>query len=301
MSVGQNVSAEMFNSAPSGLLTGSGVDKISLARYYSVSNAATSNCTVTLPWGSDDGVSDLTNITAVYGANSSFWISNSRSGSTTGNASSGTVTGIFNSISGADFTLGNKTGGTNPLPVEMNSFTAIAQMMSAQLKWSTAAEINNYGFEIERRQSAESNWQKVGFVAGAGTSNSTHEYSFSDNDVPAGSFVYRLKQMDNNGSFKYSQEIQVMIEVPKIFSLNQNYPNPFNPNTTIEYSVPQQSLATVKVFDLLGREISVLVNEKKNAGRYSVQWEASQFASGIYFYTLQAGEYRNTKRMSLIK
>jgi hypothetical protein len=301
MSVGQDVTAEMFNSTPSGSFTGIGVDKISLVRYYSVSNATSSNCTVTLPWGGDDGVGDLANIAAVYGANGSIWLSYNRSGSTTGNASSGTVTGTFNSIVGADFTLGNKTGGTNPLPVETTSFTVVAQKMSAQLKWSTATEINNYGFEIERRQIAGSSRQKVGFVAGAGTSNSTHEYSFSDNDIAAGSFAYRLKQMDNNGSFKYSQEIQVTIEVPKIFSLNQNYPNPFNPTTIIEYQIQKQSFITLKIYDLLGQELVVLVNEKKEAGRYSVQWDATRFSSGIYFYRWHAGEFQETKRMSLIK
>jgi len=196
---------------------------------------------------------------------------------------------------------------STPTPVEMTSFTAIAQKMSAQLIWNTATEVNNYGFEIERRaisnrQSAIDNWRKIGFVAGAGTNNSPHNYSFSDNTVAAGSFAYRLKQIDNNGSFKYSQETQVTIEAPKIFSLNQNYPNPFNPSTTIEFTIPADGKATLKVFDLLGRQVATLFDGITNGGETQrVVFDASRFTSGVYFARLEFGSMQSLKRMIFMK
>ena len=301
MNVGQDVTGEMFSTIPSGPFTGSGVDKISLVRYYSISNATSSNCTITLPWGIDDGVSDLTNITAVYGANSSIWLSNNRSGGTTGNASSGTVTGTFNNVVGADFTLGNITGGTNPLPVEMTFFTAVAQKMSALLAWSTATEVNNYGFEIERRAIASNTWAKIGFVAGNGTTNSTHEYSCTDNNLSAGKYAYRIKQIDNGGAFKYSKSTELEIATPASFVLNQNYPNPFNPATTIRFEIREAGFVSLKVYNLLGEEIAALKNEQQGPGIYSVVYDASELSSGMYWYQLKTGNNAETKKMMVLK
>ena len=196
------------------------------------------------------------------------------------------------------------------LPVEMTSFIAVAQKTSALLAWSTATEINNYGFEIERRAIPSNVWAKVGFVLGNGTSNAPHKYSFTDAALTSGSYVYRLKQIDNNGVFKYSQETQVTIETPKVFALNQNFPNPFNPTTIIEYEIPPSPFSekgergefvSLKVYDVLGREIEMLVNERQNAGDYSVTFDASKLPSGVYFYSLQTEGFRATKEMVLIK
>ena len=301
MNVGQDVTAEMFNTVPSGPFTGSGVDKISLVRYYSISNANSSNCTITLPWGIDDGINDLTNITAVFGANSSIWVSNNRSGGTTGNASSGTVRGTFSNIVGADFTLGNITGGTNPLPVEMTFFTAVAQKVSAVLAWSTATEVNNYGFEIERRTIAGIAWAKVGFMAGNGTTNSTHEYSYTDNNLSAGKYAYRIKQIDNSGAFKYSKSTELEIAASASFALNQNYPNPFNPTTNFTYGVAQTEFVSVKIFDVLGREVTTLVNEIMDAGTHSISFDAHNLPSGVYYARLQSGTQTATRQIILMK
>jgi hypothetical protein len=190
----------------------------------------------------------------------------------------------------------------------MTSFTAIAQKMSAQLKWTTATEVNNYGFEMERRRIQKSEdrsqnieWAKVGFVPGNGTSNAPHNYSFTDAVLATGSYAYRLNQIDNSGSFKYSQETQLTIETPRVYALNQNYPNPFNPATIINYQIPVNSRVELKIYDMLGREIETLVNESQNTGDYSVTFNASNLPSGVYFYCLQTEGFKETKEMLLVK
>jgi hypothetical protein len=194
------------------------------------------------------------------------------------------------------------------LPVELASFTAIASNNSTTLSWKTATETNNYGFEIERR-TVESvsrgvvEWTKVGFVAGNGTSSSTHTYSYTDANVSSGTYAYRLKQIDNDGSYKYSSEAEVTINLPTSYAVGQNYPNPFNPTTTIKYDIPVGTYGntSIKVYDIIGREIATLVNETKEAGSYQVIFNASKLASGVYFYKLQSGSYTSVKKLVLMK
>jgi Secretion system C-terminal sorting domain len=190
------------------------------------------------------------------------------------------------------------------LPVELTSFTVTISRESAILTWATATESNNYSFEIERRAFKISNWVKVGFVAGNGTSSKEHSYSYTDKNVSSGTYAYRLKQIDNNGTFKYSSEAEVTINVPTCYALGQNYPNPFNPTTTISYDIPavgSQHVMTMKVYDIVGREVAILVNETKEAGSYKVTFKASKLASGVYFYRLQAGNYSSVKKLVLMK
>ena len=165
------------------------------------------------------------------------------------------------------------------------------------------------GFGIERRdgyleQSGPKNqsWVSVGFVQGHGTTAAPNEYSFSNKALVPGQFSYRLKQIDLNGKFKYSPEINVTINpIPAIFSLGQNYPNPFNPTTTISYQIPTNGYVAIKVFDVIGREITTLVNEYKPAGSYTIQFDAFHLSSGTYFYTFQSGEYEAVKKLLVIK
>ncbi len=211
-------------------------------------------------------------------------------------------------FSGANLSSGNVT-----LPVEMTTFTAVTTGSTAMLKWSTATEINNYGFEVERRvvssqnpSNSSSDWEKiawscVGFVEGNGTSSSPHNYVFSDNTISSGTYAYRLKQVNNDGSFKYLQEAQVTIETPKVFALNQNFPNPFNPTTVISYQLPVTGYVSLKVYDMLGRKVATLVNEQKTAGSYLVTFDAHLLPSGVYFYNLQVERFKETKEMVLIK
>ena len=186
-----------------------------------------------------------------------------------------------------------------PLPVELVSFTAIKDGITVILQWETATEINNYGFGIQRQVSNE--WKNIGFVQGHGNSNSPKEYSFTDSNPPGGKVKYRLKQIDFDGKFEYSNEIEVNVGIPANFALHQNYPNPFNPTTTINYSIAQTRFVKISIYDMLGREIIKLVNEEKIPGNYEVKFNGSNLANGIYFYRLSVGNFTQTKKLILTK
>ena len=200
----------------------------------------------------------------------------------------------------------------NVIPVELISFTAFPQNNSVNLNWQTATETNNQGFAIERKQvfsqqssAGNEEWNAIGFVNGNGTTTESQSYSFVDKNISSGIYKYRLKQIDYDGTFDYSNEIEVEI-TPSEFALEQNYPNPFNPSTSIQYTIGSKQFVQLKVYDVLGNEIATLVNEEKPAGSYVVEFNVAQdsrpaIASGIYFYKLQAGRFVETKKMILIK
>ena len=190
------------------------------------------------------------------------------------------------------------------VPVEFLSFTGIADGNNVFLNWSTATELNNKGFEIERATKISSSnliWTTVGFVNGNGTTNELKTYSFTDKNVPANSYIYRLKQIDFDGTFVYSPEIEVNIVSPIVFELSQNYPNPFNPATLIKYQIPQDGFVTLKVYDLLGSEVKSLVNEFKKAGYYEIEFNANDLPSGVYLYKLQSEAFSSVKKMILAR
>lgn len=193
----------------------------------------------------------------------------------------------------------------NPLPIELASFRSTVSGNTVSLNWITASEINNYGFEVQRSKMIENNvmseWESIGFVNGNGTSSSSNYYSFSDAGLTPGYYLYRLKIIDNDGSFEYSNQLYINIEQPAVFSLSQNYPNPFNPVTLIQYQIPEKQFVTLKIYDALGVEVASLVNEEKEAGIYEVSFDASALTSGVYFYTLQSGSYMQTNKMLLLK
>jgi hypothetical protein len=193
------------------------------------------------------------------------------------------------------------------LPVELATFTTSIEHSNVELKWKTETEINNYGFEVERRavssqQSTVNSWMKIDFVAGAGTSNSPKDYSFIDANLASGRYAYRLKQVDNDGTFKYSQDVEIEILVPKVFALSQNYPNPFNPATTIEFTLAEDGMVSLRVFDMLGREVALLVNAELKAGiLHQATFDASKYSSGLYFYRLDCGKNSIVKKLVLMK
>lgn len=190
------------------------------------------------------------------------------------------------------------------LPVELTSLTAATQgVNNAILRWSTATEVNNQGFEVERRAEGTMAWAKIGFVAGAGTSNSPKEYSYQDVNVAPGVHVYRLKQIDNGGSFKYSGSVEVNAGTAvKRLELLNNYPNPFNPATEIRFSVPEDGYASLKVFNMLGQEVATLFNGMARAGHYmSVTFNAGKLASGVYLSRLEYNGKSIVQRMLLTK
>ncbi|MBV6478388.1 MAG: hypothetical protein HGGPFJEG_01142 [Ignavibacteria bacterium] len=189
----------------------------------------------------------------------------------------------------------------DPLPVELASFAAATNRNNVMLNWSTAKEINNSGFDVERKLTTTNEWTRVGNVAGNGTTNETHNYTFSDR-VTTGNYNYRLKQVDFNGNFEYfNLSSEVNVGIPDKFDMSQNYPNPFNPSTKINYDIPVDGKVTIALYDISGREIAKLVNEVKPAGYYTVQFNASNLSSGMYFYRISAGDFVSTKKMVLIK
>jgi photosystem II stability/assembly factor-like uncharacterized protein len=187
-----------------------------------------------------------------------------------------------------------------PLPIELINLSSIVSGNDVLLSWSTATETNNKGFSVERK-AVNSEFSEVGFVPGFGTTTESKSYSFTDSRVLIGRYTCRLKQIDFDGNFKYSQEVEVEVLAPLQFSLEQNYPNPFNPSTMIIYQLPVVGNVTLKVFDLLGCEVVTLVNEDKSVGKYEVGFNAENLHSGVYFYQLQAGSFSETKKMILMK
>ena len=210
-------------------------------------------------------------------------------------------------ISGTNIFIGSKGSGVwvRPLteiivPVELISFLAEVKGASVILNWNTATETNNNGFEVERK-SENYDWQKIVFLKGNGTTTELKSYYYIDKNLSAGKYSYRLKQIDLDGSFQYSNIIDVEVGVPNEFSLSQNYPNPFNPVTKINYSIPTTSFVTLKVYDVLGTEITTLVNEVQPAGYKEVKFNASSLSSGVYIYRLSVENYISTKKMMVVK
>jgi hypothetical protein len=189
-----------------------------------------------------------------------------------------------------------------PVPVELTSFTAEATSEGIELNWTTATELNNLGFEIERSNDCEE-FYTIGFVEGMGTTTEATNYSYSDVLDYSGvtTYSYRLKQLDFNGAYNLSDVITVAFDVPGEFILNQNYPNPFNPSTVIKYAVPKESPVSIKVFDLTGRKVATLVDEVKQPGTYELTFDAGKYASGVYIYQMVSGDFVQVKKMSLLK
>ncbi|NNG26784.1 MAG: S8 family serine peptidase, partial [Ignavibacteriaceae bacterium] len=191
------------------------------------------------------------------------------------------------------------------IPVELSSFTANSNSNSVTLTWTTETETNNSGFSIERKSVFNGSWSEVGFVPGFGTTTERKSYNYDDEDLRIGKYSYRLKQIDLDGTFEYSNAIEVDVMAPGGFSLGQNYPNPFNPATTIEYSVPEVSKVTITVYSIVGELAATLVSGSVEAGYHRINFDASNLPSGTYIYQLKAvGESRtfvDNKKMILLK
>ncbi len=182
------------------------------------------------------------------------------------------------------------------LPVELASFSASISQNNVDLNWVTSTETNNRGFEVERKLKNQ-DWMTIGYVNGNGTTSKKHSYGFTDdgmNESYEGRVLYRLKQLDFDGTYKYSNQVSADFDfVPDQVTLAQNYPNPFNPATTIKYSIPVEANVTLAIFNSLGEKVTELVNSVQASGNYQVTWNAIDFASGIYFYTLEVSDMQN--------
>lgn len=199
----------------------------------------------------------------------------------------------------------------NPLTVEMTTFNSLISGRNVTLNWTTNSEINNSGFDIERqevRRETQDEWIRTGFVSGNGTTTLPQNYSFTERNLSTGNYKYRLKQIDYNGSIDYFELAEeVIVGIPVKYDLSQNYPNPFNPVTTINYDLPKDGIVTIKVYDILGREMKTLINEMKTAGYHKIIFNAADFTSGIYFYRMtvgpnrEAGEFIAVKKFVIMK
>ena len=215
-------------------------------------------------------------------------------------------------------TPGQLEGSQLPLPVELVLFEgSLTDSSTIKLSWQTATEVNNFGFEIERMTestlSGVEDWENIGFVQGHGTTNSPKEYSFVDNltlNPNLNRVSYRLKQIDNDGTFAFSKEITVDLtsitgvddeNIPNEFSLSQNYPNPFNPSTTIKFGLPVNSKVKLEVYNILGQRVAALINKEMNAGYHYIEWDGSNISSGIYFYRIITPQSVKTKKLILLK
>lgn len=186
------------------------------------------------------------------------------------------------------------------IPVELTSFSASFVGSNVFLNWSTASELNNSGFEIE---SSIDNVEfvKIGYVPGFGTTSESKSYSFNISEIPSQKTYYRLKQIDYDGTFEYSSSVEVDGLLPTEFALEQNFPNPFNPTTTITFALPVQSKVKINIYNLIGQRVSELINNQYSAGKHSVEFNAVDLSSGVYFYKIEADNFTAIKKMQLLK
>lgn len=188
-----------------------------------------------------------------------------------------------------------------PLPVELSLFTATLIKNEINLFWKTETEVDNFGFDVERKMD-EKEWIKISFIQGHGNSNSPKEYSYTDKELFAGGskFQYRLKQIDSDGSFEYSDIVEVEV-APDQYELSQNYPNPFNPSTTIQFSLPKQTQLKINLYNMLGEQVAILADGMYESGYHKVTFNASGLPSGTYLYQLESNEFVQVKKMILLK
>jgi len=191
----------------------------------------------------------------------------------------------------------------NPIPVELTSFSASVVNNIVSLSWTTATELNNSGWDIERKSAIvkDDSWTKIGFVKGSGSSTEVKSYLFKDENVASGKYNYRLKQIDFDGKFSYSNIAEISITGPDKFELYQNYPNPFNPETEIRFEVPTSTFVNISVYNLIGEKVTTLLNENIEQGVHLIKFAGSNLPSGIYIYRLTSGSTNITKKMTLLK
>ena len=295
-----SLTLQMFNNKYSG--NGSLNDYLN--RYWAITSTGITglNYDITLQYNA--GTPDAGDVTGnedniYFGKyDGSSWVEIGKANTTTHRLSATGLTGF------STFTGGEQSA----MPVTLSSFTSNLNVRDVKLRWTTENELNNSGFEVERAEVRSKNLEfiKIGYVSGQGTKNTPTSYALDDRKLETGKYIYRLKQIDNNGNFEYfvlNGEIE--IGVPQKFELSQNYPNPFNPATKIDFSLPLDSRVNIVLYDITGREVKTLVNDSRKAGYYTVQFNASDLSSGTYFYrimTKSSGQdFVMTKKMMLVK
>jgi hypothetical protein len=243
--------------------------------------------------------------------NGATWAAHLTQGTGAGQYQLNTSTKVVTVYGLTSFSIFTLTDNTQPLPVNLTSFSGLSAGRNVTLTWTTAQEINNKGFEIERKyltKNGYSNWSTVGFIEGNGTTNSQHNYKYTDNKLDAGKYMYRLKQIDYNGNYEYfnlNSPSEITITNPIIFDISQNYPNPSNPISKIDYQLPSAGKVSIKVYNISGQEVASLVDETKEAGFYTTEFNGSNLSSGVYFYriitSIDGQQYNKTMKMILVK
>jgi hypothetical protein len=190
---------------------------------------------------------------------------------------------------------------SDEVPVELVSFKADMLDGNVVLNWSTATETNNSGFQIEKRETKNENWASVGFVEGKGTTTEKSFYSFKEKNEKPGAYLYRLKQIDFDGTYSYSSEVELEVAAPKDFALYQNYPNPFNPSTTIKFALPVKTNLSLNVYNTLGEKVAEIFNGELEEGYHEMMFNASGLSSGVYFYKIESENFNSTQKMILMK
>jgi hypothetical protein len=266
-------------------------------RYWGVKvyGTGTPTYTVTYNYGGHPGISDESALKLLSRSNISdpSWMD-----------VAATLNDITNTLTktdqtGTEYTLSNFAD--DALPVELSLFTATLNGGNVELRWRTETEVNNYGFDIECSKKNE-DWERIAFVEGFGNSNSPKDYNFTDTQLSElGEYQYRLKQIDNDGTFEYSQIISINVGIPNHYSLSQNYPNPFNPETRIDFTLPEKQKVVVRIYNMLGELVREIVNKEIEAGSYSIRFNSTGLASGVYVYRLETSSYVASRKMMLLK
>jgi hypothetical protein len=194
---------------------------------------------------------------------------------------------------------------SSEIPVELVSFNAEMGDGNVVLNWSTATETNNNGFQIEKREKSnvkgQTEFSSVGFVSGKGTTTEKTFYSYSDKNEKPGTYLYRLKQIDFDGTYSYSNEVELEVVAPKDFALYQNYPNPFNPSTKIKFALPVKTNLSLNVYNTLGEKVAEIFNGEMEEGYHEMMFDASSLSSGVYFYKIESENFNSTKKLMLLK
>jgi|GEM_PF-6909966 len=297
-------------SGAAGIVTGGGNSSIARSWYItSTADPTVSGRTLTFYWvSSDDNGRDLSQAQVWRNASTPEYEEYSFTQDVTGSDPRLITSYTTFNLNNTSWTV---TDATAPLPVELISFDAFLKLRNIELKWVTATELNNQGFNIERRsfdKSSYGEWKSVGFVNGKGTTNENQYYSYEDKDLSTGKYQYRLKQVDFNSNYEYfvlNSPSELVVGKPIAFEVSQNYPNPSNPNSKIDFQIPEDGKVSLKVYNLLGQEVASLVNEQKEAGYHTAIFEGTNLSSGVYFYILNVQSsnqtYSKTMKMVIIK
>jgi hypothetical protein len=303
-----NLTVSRYNSSPGGSVSGIGLANLGNVYWPILINSGTVTGTysITLDLSAVGGINDFSTLHLLKrNRASSAWTDAGVPSNITGAPTAVVWSGL---TSFSQFALGGSTD--NPLPIQLLSFSgSMVSGNRVRLEWATVSEVNNYGFQVQRSRGPQDEYQSLpdGFVQGHGTTAQPHQYSYTDATAAPAEWSYRLKQIDLDGTFHYTDPIEIIltgakeVAIPSTYSLGQNYPNPFNPSTTISYALPEDASVSLAVYNIIGQKVAQLVEGRVSAGYHEAVLDASQLTSGVYIYKLQASNFAATRKLLLLK